>query len=109
MGHAPKAEFIGRFHAFASINAANAPAAPPGRNTVMPWLAFSGMTDEDLGAIYDYLKTLPPVKKKINTFPDAKGGCGVRRPRRRCRRAPAWPAASRRPVHFCIDKIVGAT
>jgi mono/diheme cytochrome c family protein len=73
MGHATKAEFIGRFHAFANINAANAPAAPPGRNTVMPWLAFSGMTDEDLGAIYDYLKTLPPVKKKINSFPDAKG------------------------------------
>jgi hypothetical protein len=29
------------------------------------------MTKEDLGAIYDYLKTLPPVKKKINRFPDA--------------------------------------
>jgi Cytochrome c len=72
LGHATKAEFIGRFRAFANINAANAPAAPPGRNTIMPWLAFSGMTDEDLGAIYDYLKTLPPVKKKINSFPDAK-------------------------------------
>ncbi|HKS25631.1 MAG TPA: cytochrome C [Thermoanaerobaculia bacterium] len=73
MGHATKAEFIGRFKAFANINAANSPAAPPGRNTVMPWLAFAGMTDEDLGAIYDYLKTLPPVKKKVNSFPDAKG------------------------------------
>ncbi len=39
----------------------------------MPWLAFSQMTEEDLGAIYEYLKTVPPVKKKINTFPDAKG------------------------------------
>jgi len=73
MGHATNAEFIGRFHAFRGITAANAPQTPPGRNTVMPWIAFSGMTDEDLGAIYDYLKTLPPVKKKINTFPDAKG------------------------------------
>ena len=73
MGHATKAEFIGRFRSFAGINAGNAPAAPPGRNTIMPWLAFSGMTDEDLGAIYDYLKTLPPVQKKINSFPDAKG------------------------------------
>lgn len=73
MGHATKTEFIGRFHAFRGITAANSPQTPPGRNTVMPWLAFAGMTDEDLGAIYDYLKTLPPVKKKINTFPDAKG------------------------------------
>ena len=73
MGRATKAEFIGRFRAFAGMNASNAPPAPPGRNTIMPWLAFSQMTDEDLGAIYDYLKTVPPVKKKINTFPDAKG------------------------------------
>ena len=73
MGRATKAEFIGRFRAFVGMNASNAPPAPRGRNTVMPWLAFAQMTDEDLGAIYDYLKTVPPVKKKINTFPDAKG------------------------------------
>ena len=73
MGRATRAEFIGRFRAFAGMNASNAPPAPRGRNTVMPWLAFSQMTEQDLGAIYDYLKTVPPVKKKINTFPDAKG------------------------------------
>jgi hypothetical protein len=28
----------------------------------MPWYAYAGMADEDLGAIYDYLRTLPPVK-----------------------------------------------
>ena len=71
LGRATKAEFIGRFRAFASLNAANAPPAQPGRNTIMPWLAFAGMTDEDLGAIYDYLKTLPPVEHKVNPFPDA--------------------------------------
>jgi hypothetical protein len=31
------------------------------------------MTDEDLGAIYDYLRTLPPIDHKLNTFPDRKG------------------------------------
>jgi hypothetical protein len=40
-------------------------------NTVMPWLALAGMTDDDLGAIYDYLRTLPPVDKRVVTFPDA--------------------------------------
>ncbi|HKO57862.1 MAG TPA: cytochrome C [Thermoanaerobaculia bacterium] len=71
MGRATKEEFIGRFRAFASIDASNAPAAPKGRNTIMPWLAFAGMTDRDLGAIYDYLKTQKPIANKVTTFPDA--------------------------------------
>jgi hypothetical protein len=61
VGRATKAEFIGRFRAFANYTTATAPQAPKGRNTLMPWISFSGMTDEDLGAIYDYLKTVPPV------------------------------------------------
>jgi hypothetical protein len=31
-------------------------------NTVMPWVRYSGMTEEDLGAIWDYLQTVPPVE-----------------------------------------------
>jgi hypothetical protein len=27
----------------------------------MPWWAFAHMTDDDLGAIFRYLKTLPPA------------------------------------------------
>jgi hypothetical protein len=72
MSHATREEFIGRFKAFASMDATNAPDAPPGRNTVMPWIAFAGMTDNDLGAIYDYLKTVKPIDNKVVTFPDAK-------------------------------------
>jgi len=70
MGQATRDEFIGRFKAFEAFGE-NAPVAPPGKNTVMPWPALAGLTREDLGAIYDYLKTLKPVKKKINPFPDA--------------------------------------
>lgn len=69
---ATRDEFIGRFKAYASMNAENAPVAPPGRNTIMPWLHFAHMTDEDLGAIYDYLKTVKPIENKVVTFPDAK-------------------------------------
>src|SRR3954462_13993590 len=69
---ATKAEFISRFKAFASLNAATSPQTPAGRNTIMPWLAFAGMTDNDLGAIYDYLKTVKPIENKVVTFPDAK-------------------------------------
>jgi hypothetical protein len=28
----------------------------------MPWNSFKRMNDEELTAIYNYLKTLPPVK-----------------------------------------------
>jgi len=72
MGQATKEQFIGRFRAFASLNASNAPAPAPGRNTVMPWLGFAHMTDEDLGAIYDYLKTVKPDAAVVNAFPDAR-------------------------------------
>lgn len=72
VGRATREEFIGRFHSFAGMNASNAPKPPKGRNTIMPWLTFSEMTDHDLGAIYDYLKTLKPIENKINPFPDAK-------------------------------------
>ena len=71
IGRATKEEFIGRFKAFESYTAENAPIAPKGRNTIMPWLQYSGMTKEDLGAIYDYLKTMPPIANKVNSFPDA--------------------------------------
>ncbi|HEX6083543.1 MAG TPA: c-type cytochrome [Thermoanaerobaculia bacterium] len=72
MGRATKEEFIGRFRAFSGYTHETAPEAPKGRNTLMPWIAYSGMTDEDLGAIYAYLRTVPPVENRINPFPDAK-------------------------------------
>ena len=56
--------FIGAFKAFTSEDSRRI-STQPGQNTVMPWVQYAGMTEEDLGAIYDYLRTLPPVKKQI--------------------------------------------
>ena len=70
-GQATKEGFIGRFRSFQGITAENAPDAAKGHNTIMPWLAFAGMTDEDLGAIYDYLKTVKPIKKHVVMFPNS--------------------------------------
>jgi hypothetical protein len=68
MSDATKDEFIGRFRCWGKM-----PPTPAtkGRNTIMPWQAYAGMTDQDLGAIYDFLKTLPPQGGPINSFPDA--------------------------------------
>jgi hypothetical protein len=72
MGKATKEEFVGRFRAFANYTADTAPEAPKGHETLMPWISYSRMTDEDLGAIYDYLKSIPPIENRVNPFPDAK-------------------------------------
>ena len=41
----------------------------PRDNTPMPWLEYAGMTDEDLEAIYAYLKTVPPVDHEVTVRP----------------------------------------
>jgi mono/diheme cytochrome c family protein len=43
-------------------------------NTIMPWTMYAGMTDQDLSAIYDYLRTVKPVTHKIEKWtPNPKG------------------------------------
>ncbi len=37
-------------------------------NTVMPWTMYAGMDSTDLVSIFEYLKTLPPVKNKLVSF-----------------------------------------
>lgn len=38
------------------------------KNTIMAWSAYAGMTEEDLGAIYAYLRSVPPVEHEVNVF-----------------------------------------
>ena len=37
-------------------------------NTIMPWIMYAGMTDEDLSAIYEYLRTLKPTRNQVVKF-----------------------------------------
>jgi mono/diheme cytochrome c family protein len=72
IGKVTREEFIGRFKSFEGMDP---PPASPGRNTIMPWFALSKLPVEDLGAIYDYLRSVKPVRHKIPTsFPDAPKG-----------------------------------
>ncbi len=36
--------------------------------TVMPWTMYAGMTEEDLGAIYEYLRTIEPVENTVTRW-----------------------------------------
>jgi hypothetical protein len=42
--------------------------APEEPHTLMPYGAIAGMTDEDLGAIYAYLRTLPAVTNSVTRW-----------------------------------------
>jgi hypothetical protein len=41
-------------------------------NSMMPWNMYAGMKSEDLAAIYDYLKTVQPIKNKVEKFTKGK-------------------------------------
>lgn len=60
--------FIARFRAHTPDEMAKIAPEPGEIDSEMPWTAYSGMTDGDLGAIYAYLKTLPPTSEKIVTY-----------------------------------------
>lgn len=56
-----KQVFVDRFKAYAPDRFQPAPVnmMKGDMQTVMPWTMYATMTEEDLGAIYDYLKSLP--------------------------------------------------
>jgi mono/diheme cytochrome c family protein len=43
---------------------------PGKKNTIMPVTLMAGMTDQDLKAIYAYLRTVPPITNKITNYLD---------------------------------------
>lgn len=67
LGTRTKDEFISIFAAYRSADREQLTVGPSW-NTPMPWLVFAGMTDADLGAIYDYLRTVPPIDHTVNKF-----------------------------------------
>jgi hypothetical protein len=67
IGHWQRQFFIGRFKQFAQEGATQI-TLQNGQNTVMPWTMYAGMTEEDLGAVYVYLKTVTPIRHAVNRF-----------------------------------------
>lgn len=64
--------FVGKFTAYRDSSWKNKPVKAGEFNTAMPWLLFAGMKDNDLKAIYRYLKTVPPVTNKVEKFTAAQ-------------------------------------
>lgn len=63
-----KERFVSRFKANSDTEVA-AVKIDPSSNTVMPWLGYAGMSEEDLGAIYAFLKSVPAVENEVERRP----------------------------------------
>lgn len=61
-------QFLNRFKAYRDIKQNPVAVSEGDFQTVMPWTMISGMHDDDLKAIYAYLRTVKPVQNKVNTF-----------------------------------------
>ena len=64
IGNWTEEQFIERFKTIGDADE-SALALNGRRNTEMPWRDFGGMTREDLGAIYTYLRTVPAVRNAV--------------------------------------------
>lgn len=68
IGNWTKEMFIARFKAYNSDEIKNMKMTGHEFNSIMPWSLYAGMTEEDLGAIYDYLMTQKPVRNFVNRY-----------------------------------------
>ncbi|MES2202062.1 MAG: c-type cytochrome [candidate division FCPU426 bacterium] len=70
IGNWDKKTFLARFQAYRGKNGekARVKVKRGEPNTIMPIYAFADMTDEDISAIYDYLRTIKPVKHKVERY-----------------------------------------
>jgi hypothetical protein len=74
IGEWDKATFIRKFKQFADSSYVPAPIDWKAGDfqTVMPWMMYAGMTEQDLGAIYDHLRTVPAVATKVEYWSPAE-------------------------------------
>lgn len=64
--------FLGRFKQYVDSGYVIPKVAPGEFNTIMPWTMYAGMKEEDLKAIYAYLKTIPPITNEVVKFTASK-------------------------------------
>jgi mono/diheme cytochrome c family protein len=65
IGNWTEAQFIARFRVYQGEAGQTIPVGEAGNNTLMSWTLFAGMTDEDLGAIYEYLMDSEPRQSAV--------------------------------------------
>ena len=69
IGKWTKEQFIQKFRSSASPEVTNISVNEGEFNSVMPWTFYGEVcTDEDLGAVFDYLMSQKPISNKVEKF-----------------------------------------
>ncbi len=66
-------QFVDKFKAFEAPDDRVLSDREQRQNTIMPWRMYAGMTREDLGAVYAYLRTQKPTIHRVDKWPDDAG------------------------------------
>lgn len=74
IGRWTREDFVGRFKSTEVYATAIKARGPDEPHTPMPWPYYATMTEQDLGAIYDYLRSLTPVEHRVVPFERTKEG-----------------------------------
>lgn len=64
LGGWSEGQFVEKFKVYEE-GTAHVPVKAGDFNTPMPWQSYAGMTREDLGAIFAYLKTVPAISHRV--------------------------------------------
>ncbi|HZH54690.1 MAG TPA: cytochrome c [Sphingobacteriaceae bacterium] len=72
IGSYTKESFVERFKMYADSAYVLSQVRPGEFQTLMPWYMYSGMTEQDLGAIYEYLNTLEPYNHAVVKYSPAE-------------------------------------
>jgi mono/diheme cytochrome c family protein len=68
IGKWSKTYFIQQFKQYSDSTGQRRKIEPGNFNSPMPWVSFSTMTEHDLSAIYDYLRTVKPKSNKVEKW-----------------------------------------
>ena len=68
IGNWTETEFVNRFKMYADSSYAPNKVSKGSFNTIMPWTMYAGMKEQDLKAIYAYLKTVKPLQNNVVKF-----------------------------------------
>ena len=76
IGRMSEQNFVDRFQQYKEYATGVSPKVEPRDFTVMPWLNFALLPEQDLKAIYAYLRTQKPIYLAVDSHPGTEDGGG---------------------------------
>jgi mono/diheme cytochrome c family protein len=68
IGQWTEEQFVARFKSYADSGYTPPKIGPDDFQTIMPWTMYGGMEEDDLKAIYAYIRSLQPIENMVERF-----------------------------------------